>query len=117
MNLCSSELLRDPSRPPVRESLDFYTDGSHTAGKPARLGVAIIQKQKRHFPGNGNMFSRQHFNGIPPALEDRYSHVGLEADSTLSLGAKHDSNNSGEIQAACEAMLEVVHRPPTSTVW
>ena len=75
-----------------------------------------MQKQKRHLPGNSNMFSRQHLNSIA-APEDRYSQVGLDPDSILSLGANHNSNNSGEIQAGCEAMLEAIHRPPTSTVW
>jgi len=67
--LCNA-LWEEFFRPPVREDLAIYTDGSHTAGKPAGWGVAIVQKHKRHLPGNGNMFSRQHLNSIA-APEDR----------------------------------------------
>ena len=37
--------------------------------------------------------------------------------SGLSLGARGHSNNSGEIQAACEGFIELLHREPAPVVW
>ena len=106
-----SALWEELNRPTTTEHLRLATDGSHSKGKEARWGVAVWE-------GEGpvmDLYGPVIVEGSASARAHAQSRDMLSSE--MSMGAKGHSNNTGEIQAACEGLLELLHREPGPTVW
>jgi ribonuclease HI len=92
-------LWEELNRSQNRETIRVATDGSHTKGQVAGWGAAIWEE------------------GSP--VTDLFGPVILGATdlNPYSFGANCYSNNTGEVHAACEGFLEIMHRAPNSVAW
>ena len=92
-------LWEELNRPQKKETIRVATYGSHTKGQVAGWGAAVWEEGK----SVTELFG--------PVI------LGERVLNPFGFGANAHSNNTGEMQAACEGFLEVMHREPNSIAW